>query len=82
VAVEAQNGQGLVLLPEGQALGDNANIIRYGEPGSNSNYLDEYFRYYNGYGQPLNPATGNPGPNSLTHFGPDYQGPLLGYPGN
>jgi hypothetical protein len=27
----AQNGRGLVLLPEGQRLGNNANIIRYGE---------------------------------------------------
>ena len=78
-AVTAQNGQGLVLLPEGQTLGDNANIIRYGE--SNAQNPDGYFRYYNDQGQPLNPATGQPGPNSMTHIPLDYQGPLNGYPG-
>jgi len=72
-AVAAQNGRGLVLLPGGQALGDNANIIRYGDQG--------YIRYYNDFGQPLNPMTGLPGTNALTHFSPDYIGPLLNYPG-
>jgi RHS repeat-associated protein len=31
-AVTAQNGNGLVLLPQGQALGNNSSIIRYGDP--------------------------------------------------
>ncbi len=78
-AVAAQNGKGLVLLPEGQPLGNNANIIRYGEP--NAANPSGYFRYYNGAGQPLNPATGLPGPNSATHIPLDYRGPLNGYPG-
>ena len=77
--VPAQNGQGLVLKPEGQSLGNNSNIIRWGEP--NARYPDGYFRYYNDAGQPLNPRTGQPGPNSLTYISPDYYGPLKGYPG-
>jgi hypothetical protein len=78
-AVTAQNGKGLVLLPEGQALGNNSNIIRYGEP--NAANPGGYFRYYNSAGQPLNPFTGNPGRNSATHIPLDFEGPLLGYPG-
>ena len=31
-ATTAVNGRGLVLLPEGQPLGNNLNIIRYGDP--------------------------------------------------
>jgi len=77
--VAAENGKGLVLLPEGQSLGNNANIIRYGEPSAAN--PNGYFRYYNGAGQPLNPATGLPGPNSATHIPLDYRGPLNGYPG-
>jgi hypothetical protein len=78
-AVEAENGKGLVLLPEGQALGNNSNIIRYGEP--NALHPNGYFRYYNKYGQPIDPTTGRPGPNDQTHIDPSYQGPLKGYPG-
>ena len=78
-AVTAQNGNGLVLLPEGQTLGNNSSIIRWGEPSASN--PDGYFRYYNSEGQPLNPATGQPGPNSATHIPPNYQGPLNGYPG-
>jgi RHS repeat-associated protein len=77
--VPAENGRGLVLQPEGQAIGDNSNIIRWGEP--NAQNPDGYFRYYNDLGQPLDPATGRPGPDSATHIPPDYQGPLNGYPG-
>jgi hypothetical protein len=78
-AVTAVNGRGLVLLPEGQALGNNANAIRYGEP--NALNPNGYIRYYNGSGQPLNPVTGQPGTNAATHIPPSYQGPLNGYPG-
>ena len=79
VGIEARNKAGLVLLPEGQSLENNSNIIRYGDPTSTAG---PYFRYYNNYGQPLNPTTGRPGPNSVTHILEGYQGPLLGYPGN
>jgi RHS repeat-associated protein len=75
----SENGRGLVLLPEGQPLGDNRNIIRWGAP--NAEYPQGYFRYYNNYGQPLNPATGRPDINELTHIDPSYRGPLIGYPG-
>ena len=77
--LDAENGQGLVLRPEGQPVGDNGDIIRWGEP--NARNPDGYFRYYNAKGQPLNPATGGTGPNSATHIPPNYQGPLNGYPG-
>jgi hypothetical protein len=79
VPTAAENGDGLVLLPEGQSLGNNSDIVRWGEPNAQS--PDGYFRYYNSSGQPLNPATGLPGPNSVTHISPTYQGPLNGYPG-
>jgi hypothetical protein len=75
----AENGKGIVLLPQGQPLTDNRNIIRWGEP--NAQHPQGYFRYYNNYGQPLNPATGRPDTNDLTHIDPSYRGPLIGYPG-
>jgi hypothetical protein len=78
-ATAAQNGKGLVLLPEGQSLGNNANIIRWGEP--NALHPQGYFRYYNEFGQALDPMTGQPASNLLTHIDPSYQGPLIGYPG-
>jgi RHS repeat-associated protein len=78
-AIPAENGKGLVLLPKGQPLGNNCDVIRYGEP--NAQFPKGYFRYYNSSGQPLNPATGKPGPNASTHIPGDYKGPLKGYPG-
>jgi hypothetical protein len=59
-------------MPQGQALGNNSNVIRYGEP--NAANPNGYFRYYNRYGQPLDPTTGKSGPNDLTHIDPSYQG--------
>jgi len=78
-AVTAQNGKGLILLPQGQQLGNNSNIIRWSEP--STRYPNGNYRYYNSSGQPLVPSTGNPGSNADTHFEPDYQGPLINYPG-
>jgi hypothetical protein len=80
--IGGMNGRGLVLLPEGQPLGNNLNIIRYGDP--TAQYPNGYFRYYNGAlpnGQALVPSTGLPGSNAATHIPPTYQGPLIGYPG-
>ena len=71
-------GDKLILLPSGQSLGDNSNIIRYADP--NQLYPNGSFRYYNQFGQPLNPATGNPGSNADTHIRSDYVGPLEGFP--
>ena len=75
----AENGKGLVILPEGQLQEDRRNTIRWAEP--NSQNPQGYFRYYNNYGQPLNPATGKPDADELTHIDPSYNGPLIGYPG-
>lgn len=80
VPSEATNKKGLVLSPKGQEPNNNANIIRYGEPRSES--PNGYFRYYNNRGQPINPLTGKPGSNNDTHIPPDFKGPLKGYPGS
>jgi RHS repeat-associated protein len=77
-AVTAQNGKGLVLMPKGQILGNNSNIIRYGDP--NATNPNGYVRYYNASGQPLVPSTGKPGSNPATHIDINYTGPLVGYP--
>lgn len=78
-AVTARNGKGLVLLPERQALGNNSSIIRYAEP--NVKHTNGSTRYYNSNRQPLNPLTGKPGADSVTHVPLDHKGPLRGYPG-
>jgi len=78
VAMTALNGKGLILAPAGQPLGDNSNIIRWGEPSPQN--PNGYFRYYNGNGQPLNPLTGKSGSNPETHIEPDCPGPWKGLP--
>ncbi len=45
VPVLAQNQNGIVFLPPGQTLGNNANIIRIGDPTSQQPF--GYFRVYN-----------------------------------
>jgi hypothetical protein len=62
-------------------LGNDANIIRWGEP--NQFNPDGYFRYYNSSGQPIDPPTGfgTPDNSPLSHIQPDYEGPLTNYPG-
>ena len=77
-AVTGENGKGLVLLPKGQSITNRANIVRYGE--ATARAPQGYFRYYNSLGQPINPLTGNPGSNALTHILPSFVGRLLGYP--
>ena len=79
-ATTAINGNGLVLLPNGQKIKNNANIIRYGDPDVKN--PKGYIRYYNDKGYALDPKTGNTGSRPDTHFPPDYQGPLIGYPGS
>jgi hypothetical protein len=74
----ARNGKGSVFSPKGQDFDNNSGIIRHGDATSNS---PEYFRYYNQSGQPLDPRTGNPGPNANTHIPPNFVGPLRNYPG-
>jgi hypothetical protein len=62
----------------------NAETIRYGvDPGRGPG-----LRYYNKYGQPLDPRTGKPPgnvskqePADLTHIRPAYRGPFKGLPG-
>jgi RHS repeat-associated protein len=79
-----RNGQGWIFHEPGtDPLGlrtgkpSNANIIRiYRQRGQTSWTM----RYYNGEGQPVDPATGMPGPNSLTHIPEGYKGPLEGLP--
>jgi hypothetical protein len=72
----ADNGKGMVLQHPNAAGNSGAVRIMDATP----RYPNGYFRYYNEYGQPINPATGLPGPNSATHVPMNYEGPLLNFP--
>jgi len=78
VAVQSQNGKGIVLLPKGQSLKDNRGIIRYSDPSPGNK--TGAIRYYNKDGQPLNPKTGKSGTQDQTHIPENYSGEFVGYP--
>jgi hypothetical protein len=74
----ANNQQGSVYRSPGSPTTSNANAVRIADP--NAKNPNGYVRYYNTNGQPVNPQTGNPGPDPLTHIDTRYIGTLKGYP--
>jgi RHS repeat-associated protein len=74
----ADNSLGIVYQRPG-AIG-NADSIRIMDAGANSSYPLGYVRYYNSFGQPINPLTGRPGTAAETHISMNYNGPLNRWP--
>ena len=62
----ANNGNGIVFRPIGTSPTSNANAIRIMGPTSYA--PNGYSVFYNSFGQPINPATGQTLPRSLWHF--------------
>lgn len=78
VAIEkTSNEKGIILRNPGTQ--GNADTIRI--QGPTARYPQGYLRYYNDEGQPIDPRTGKPGPDNLTHIEPGYKGPFKGLPG-
>ena len=71
----ADHGQGIVYQRPG-AVG-NADTIRLMEP--TPRYPQGYVRYYNNFGQPLDPF-GKPGDRASTHIPLDYEGSIPTWP--
>ena len=67
----ADKGKGIVFQRPG--ADGNSDMIRIMDPTPDK--PGGYFRYYNSYGQPLDPF-GKPGRESATHIPIDYEGPL------
>jgi RHS repeat-associated protein len=63
VRSSAANGKGVVYRPSGS--GSNANSVRVMQPTARN--PSGYVRVYNQGGQPINVATGKPGPPATTH---------------
>ena len=59
-----------------------ANTFRYMNWRADARYPNGYVRYFNKDNQPIDPATGKPGPDKsvLTHRTPSYQGDWRGLP--
>ena len=73
----ADNGKGLVAQAPG-ATG-NANMIRIMD--ATARHPKGYVRYYNAFGQPVNPLTGKPGALSQSHIDlASFVGQWLGFP--
>ena len=73
----ANNGKGLVAQAPGAA--GNANMVRIMD--ATKGYPQGYLRYYNKFGQPINPLTGKPGTQAQAHVDlSSFIGELLGYP--
>jgi hypothetical protein len=62
VGTPAANGNGTVYSPAGGGDGETIRVM-----GPTAQYPDGYWVQTNRYGQPVNPATGNPGPPQDTH---------------
>jgi RHS repeat-associated protein len=74
--------KGFYLRKAGAPNKGEADTFRYMEPGADPRYPDGYVRYWNKDGEPIDPATGHPGPDHspLTHRTPSYNGKWKGLP--